>query len=66
MPFGAGPRICVGASFALTEAVLVLAALLGRYRVALVGGGEVLPRAIVTTQPDRPVRFVLTPRHTRH
>jgi cytochrome P450 len=56
----------VGASFALTEAVLVLAALLGRYRVALVGGGEVLPRAIVTTQPDRRVRFVLTPRHTRH
>jgi cytochrome P450 len=66
MPFGAGPRICVGASFALTEAVLVLAALLGRYRVELVGGGEVLPRAVVTTQPDRPVRFVLTPRHTRH
>jgi cytochrome P450 len=62
MPFGAGPRICVGASFALTEAVLVLAGLLRAFRVDLVGAPAVLPRGIVTTQPDRPVRFVLTPR----
>jgi cytochrome P450 len=62
MPFGAGPRICVGAQFALTEAVLVLARLLRAFRVALSGAGAVLPRAIVTTQPDRPVRFVLSPR----
>ncbi len=60
MPFGAGPRICVGARFALTEAVVVLARLLARYRVELAAGSEhVLPRAIVTTQPDRPVRFIL-------
>jgi cytochrome P450 len=62
MPFGAGPRICVGAQFALTEAVLVLAGLLKRFRIGLCGSGAVLPRAIVTTQPDRPVRFVLSPR----
>jgi cytochrome P450 len=59
MPFGAGPRICVGASFALTEAVLVLSALLQHFRVELVGPQGVLPRGIVTTQPDRAVRFVL-------
>ena len=60
MPFGAGPRICVGARFALTEAVIVMARLLARYRVELAAGSEyVLPRAIVTTQPDRPVRFIL-------
>jgi cytochrome P450 len=62
MPFGAGPRICVGATFALTEAVLVLAGLLRKFRVELVGHSGVLPRGIVTTQPDRPVRFVLSPR----
>lgn len=62
LPFGAGPRICVGAQFALTEAVLVLARLLARFRIGFAGSGDVLPRGIVTTQPDRPVRFVLTPR----
>jgi cytochrome P450 len=62
LPFGAGPRICVGAHFALTEAVLVLARLLRRFRVELSGSGAVLPRGIVTTQPDRDVRFVLSVR----
>jgi unspecific monooxygenase len=62
LPFGAGPRICVGAQFALTEAVLVLARLLRRFRVELCGDGAVLPRGIVTTQPDREVRFVLSAR----
>ena len=62
MPFGAGPRICVGAQFALTEAVLVMARLLRAFRIELAGAGTVVPRAMVTTQPDRPVRFVLTAR----
>jgi unspecific monooxygenase len=62
MPFGAGPRICVGAQFALTEAVLVLARLVKRFRISLSGTGAVLPRGVVTTQPDRPVRFVLEER----
>jgi cytochrome P450 len=62
MPFGAGPRICVGASFALTEAVMVLAAFLRAFRVELIGQSGVTPRGIVTTQPDRPVRFVIAPR----
>jgi unspecific monooxygenase len=61
MPFGAGPRICVGARFATTEAVLVLAALIGQFRVTRVDTRPVLPVAIVTTQPDHPaqVRFSL-------
>ena len=62
LPFGTGPRVCVGAQFALTEAVLVLARLLKSFRIELCGSGAVLPRAMVTTQPDRPVRFTLIPR----
>ena len=63
MPFGAGPRICVGAQFALTEATIALARLLRTFSISFAGSGAVMPRAIVTTQPDRPVRFILTPRH---
>jgi unspecific monooxygenase len=63
MPFGAGPRICVGAQFALTEAVLVLARLLRRFRLQLAGPADVVPRGYVTTQPDRPVRFMLSRRN---
>jgi cytochrome P450 len=62
MPFGAGPRVCVGAQFALTEAVIVLARLLRRFRLRFSGSGAVMPRGFVTTQPDRPVRFILEPR----
>jgi cytochrome P450 len=65
MPFGAGPRVCVGAQFALTEAVLVLARLLRAFRIELFGSGTVVPRGFVTTQPDRPVRFLLARRGAR-
>ncbi|WP_216856521.1 cytochrome P450 [Acidisphaera sp. S103] len=62
MPFGAGPRICVGAQFAMTEATLVLAALIGRFRMTRVDARQVLPIGIVTTQPDHPAHVRLTPR----
>lgn len=62
LPFGAGPRVCVGQQFALTEAVLVLARLVRRFRLRLVGGGGVMPRGVVTVQPDRAVRFELAAR----
>ncbi|MEA2773576.1 MAG: hypothetical protein QOD93_6538 [Acetobacteraceae bacterium] len=60
MPFGAGPRICVGAQFAMTEAVLVLAALIGRFRITRIGTRPVVPVGIVTTQPDHPAEVRLT------
>ncbi len=62
LPFGAGPRICVGAQFAMAEATLVLAALVQSFRVAMSGDQEVMPRPVVTTQPDRAPDFILSPR----
>jgi cytochrome P450 len=61
MPFGAGPRICVGAQFALAEATLVLAKLMRAAHISLLEPPPT-PVAIVTTQPDHPPLFRLTAR----
>jgi unspecific monooxygenase len=59
MPFGIGPRVCVGAQFALTEATLVLASMIQAFHIARVDDEPVEPIAIVTTQPDHPPLFRL-------
>jgi cytochrome P450 len=62
LPFGAGPRVCVGAQFALAEATLVLAMLIRDFEVTLDDPMPVMPVAIVTTQPDHPPTFRLRTR----
>jgi cytochrome P450 len=62
LPFGMGPRVCIGAQFALTEATLVLAAMIRAFHIERAGAEPVVPVAIVTTQPDHPPLFHLTPR----
>lgn len=59
MPFGAGPRVCIGAQFALTEATLVLARLIQNFHVERTDADPVFPVAIVTTQPDHRPLFRL-------
>jgi cytochrome P450 len=62
LPFGAGPRICIGAHFALVEATLALAKLIGAFRIELLDQEPVVPVGVVTTQPDRSPMFAITPR----
>jgi unspecific monooxygenase len=62
LPFGAGPRVCVGAQFALSEATLVLAMLIRRFQISLADTRPVLPVAVITTQPDHPAPFRLQER----
>jgi cytochrome P450 len=52
LPFGDGPRICIGASFALQEAVIILATLLGRFRFTPVTGRDPDPVMILTLRPE--------------
>ncbi len=59
LPFGAGPRACVGAQFSLTETVLVLARLLRDFRIELADDQPVLPLARITLQPDHRPPFRL-------
>ena len=62
LPFGVGPRICVGAQFALTEAALVLAMLIKQFRITRASTEPVLPVAVIVTGPDHPALFRLQPR----
>ena len=56
LPFGVGPRVCIGAHFALVEATLALAKLIGAFRVGLVDqragtadrGGDHAARSLAT------------------
>jgi cytochrome P450 len=51
IPFGGGPRLCIGNGFAMMEATLVLAAVAQRYRLTLVSGSDVRAEPTVTLRP---------------
>ena len=59
LPFGAGPRICIGATFAMAEAQIMLATLLSRFKIALDDPRPVLPVARVATAPSHEPLFRL-------
>jgi cytochrome P450 len=50
-PFGGGPHLCIGQSFALVEAQLIVAAIARRYRLALVPGQQIEVAPLVTLRP---------------
>lgn len=62
LPFGVGPRVCIGAQFALIEATLALARLIASFRVELRSHEPVMPIGVVTTQPDHAPAFALSRR----
>jgi cytochrome P450 len=52
LPFGAGPRICIGSTFALQEAVIALGVLMSRYRFDVTEITHPWPVQKLTTQPE--------------
>lgn len=52
LPFGLGPRVCIGASFAIQEAQIILALILRRFRFDYAGERDPWPVMKITIQPD--------------
>ncbi len=59
VPFGGGPRQCMGESFGWMEGTLLLATMAQRFRMRLAPGTEVVPRGLITLRPKDNVRVVL-------
>lgn len=61
LPFGAGPRVCIGATFALQEAAIALAVLMRRYRFDVTAATNPWPVQKLTTQPQNglPMRVTI-------
>jgi cytochrome P450 len=59
IPFGAGPRICIGAAFAMEEAMLILAMIAQRYRLRLKPGHPVEPLGLITLRPRHGLQMIL-------
>ncbi len=62
LPFGVGPRTCVGAAFAMQEAAIILATLLRALRLELAPGHVVWPVQKVTLRPKGGLPMTVTAR----
>ena len=52
MPFGGGPRVCIGDRFAMMEAALILATISRRYRLERTSDAEIVPFPSITLRPE--------------
>lgn len=64
LPFGVGPRTCIGSSFALQEATLVLARLVQRFEMQLAPDAKVWPLQKITLRPGNGLPMRIEPRST--
>ena len=62
LPFGAGPRQCIGESFAWMEGMLILATLAQRWKLRLVPNHRVQPQPLITLRPKYGVLMQVEPR----
>ena len=61
MPFGGGPRKCIGANMALIQILLVLVSIIRRYDFECADAGEVGIRPMFILRPEGPIRMHFRP-----
>jgi cytochrome P450 len=59
IPFGGGPRVCIGNAFAMMEAKIILAMIVARHRLELIPGHRVEPEPSITLRPRYGVQVSL-------
>ena len=59
LPFGGGPRVCIGATLAMTEAILILAVLAQRFRLRLKEGQDIQLQTRITLRPKNQMLTIL-------
>ncbi|HMV42161.1 MAG TPA: cytochrome P450 [Leptospiraceae bacterium] len=62
IPFGGGPRVCIGNNFAVTEAMTALACILRSYEPTLIAGHPVVKEPLVTLRPKFGMKMHLNKR----
>ena len=62
MPFGGGPRGCIGNQFAMVEAQLIVASIAQRFRVELLPDQGIQPEPLITLRPAPGIRATLARR----
>jgi cytochrome P450 len=62
IPFGGGPRGCIGNQFAMLEAQLIVAMIAQRYRIELVPDQNIRPEPLITLRPNPGIRATIKKR----
>jgi len=60
LPFGAGPRGCIGGNYAMLQMLMILSVLLRKYDFRLVPGQTIEPRPMVILRPEHGIRMTVT------
>ena len=61
-PFGGGPRRCVGESFAWMEGMMLIATIASKWKMHLVPGQTIVPKALITIRPKRGMKMIMEKR----